>query len=244
MNYIFLTGLAGSGKSLLTQVLSESLEEDGWSVAKINLDPSAENLPYEPDFDIKDLVDVRTVLERYGLGSNGALIFSMDLVAANLNALMIALENYDYDYALVDMPGQLEIFSFRQSGPFILNALARDKLILFLSDVVVSSDIYNFLMNEILARMISLRTKSPTIHIINKIDLGSEEAEKIKKFISKKPTEASDESEKSLLLAYKHIKNISPETTQLFISAKTKENVWQIKALVSRIFKGGEDKKE
>ena len=61
MNYIFLTGLAGSGKSLLTSVISDSLEEDGWSVARVNLDPSAESIPYTPDYDIREFIDSKTI---------------------------------------------------------------------------------------------------------------------------------------------------------------------------------------
>ncbi|MFP3133506.1 MAG: ATP/GTP-binding protein [Nitrososphaeria archaeon] len=246
MNYIFLTGLAGSGKSLLTSVISDSLEEDGWSVARVNLDPSAESIPYTPDYDIREFIDSKTIFERYGLGSNGALIFAMDLLAGNLQAFLPVLESLDLDFAVVDMPGQLEIFTFRESGPFLLKSISKeDKLVLFLSDVAASSDFQNFLLAEIMARILSFRTNSPTIHVINKTDVSPESVEKIKKFISiKNSNELKNINEKHLFNAYRHIQKITPETTHVFVSAKTKDNIWQIKAYITRAFKGGEDKRE
>ncbi|MDP8023966.1 MAG: ATP/GTP-binding protein [Nitrososphaeria archaeon] len=246
MNYIFVTGLAGSGKSLLTSVLSDSLEDDGWGVARVNLDPSAETIPYTPDYDIREFIDSRTIYEKYGLGSNGALIFAMDLLAGNLQAFMPVLESFDLDFAVIDMPGQLEIFTFRQSGPFLLNSISReDKLVLFLSDITASFDFQNFILAEIMARVLSARTNAPTIHVINKVDVSPQDAERIRGFLEiKSADELNSLNEKHLFNAYKHIQRIAPETTHVFASAKTKENIWQIKAYITRAFRGGEDKKE
>ncbi|MGC8568402.1 MAG: ATP/GTP-binding protein [Nitrososphaeria archaeon] len=244
MNYIIITGLAGSGKSLLTQSLSESLEEDGWSVLKANFDPSAENLPYTPDFDIKEFVDSRTVLDRYGLGSNGSLLLSMDLLLANLNVISPVLESYDYDYAILDMPGQLEIFAFRTTGPILLNSIAQDKLIFFLSDVVVASDINNFLLLEMISRILALRMNATSIHVINKIDLDPDAEKRIREFerMARSQSQA-DVLQLNLFKAYRLMKKVAPASEVVFASAKTKENIWKLKAYVSRVFKGGEDKK-
>lgn len=246
MNYIFVTGLAGSGKSLITSVLSDSLEEDGWGVARVNLDPSAETIPYVPDYDIRELIDSKTIYEKYGLGSNGSLIFAMDLLAGNLHAFLPVLESFDLDFAVVDMPGQLEIFTFRQSGPFLLNNISKEnKLVLFLSDIIALFDFQNFISAEIMARILSARTNAPTIHAINKIDLSPQDTEKIKKYIEiKSPEELSSLNERYLFNAYRHIRKIAPETTHVLVSAKTKENIWQIKAYITRVFKGGEDRRE
>jgi len=47
-------------------------------VSFINLDPGVEELPYTPQTDVREYVNVRDVMRRYGLGPNGALIKSID----------------------------------------------------------------------------------------------------------------------------------------------------------------------
>ena len=56
MNSIFLTGTAGSGKSQLTSILTDSFIQNEKEVIAVNLDPGVNNLPYSADIDIRDLL--------------------------------------------------------------------------------------------------------------------------------------------------------------------------------------------
>ena len=56
-------------------------------------------------------------MEEYELGPNGALIAASDLIAVNLNSVKEELDDLKPDYILVDTPGQLELFAFKDSGP-------------------------------------------------------------------------------------------------------------------------------
>lgn len=123
MYTIYLTGTAGSGKSTLTSVLKKWYDERESDCAILNLDPGAFKLPYEPDVDIRNYVNIERIMEEYELGPNGALIAASDLIAVNLNSVKEELEDLKPDYVLVDTPGQLELFAFKDSGPYIVNNL-------------------------------------------------------------------------------------------------------------------------
>src|SRR5919206_351739 len=57
MESIFITGTAGSGKSLLASRLLQWYKDNQSYPISLNLDPGAVNLPYEPDIDIQNEVD-------------------------------------------------------------------------------------------------------------------------------------------------------------------------------------------
>ena len=69
---IFL-GPAGAGKSTLISAYAKWLSNiEGAEVLKVNQDPAAEYLPYEPDFDVRSIINTRDIALKYGLGPNGA----------------------------------------------------------------------------------------------------------------------------------------------------------------------------
>ncbi|MEM2991134.1 MAG: ATP/GTP-binding protein, partial [Halobacteria archaeon] len=84
MRTIFIVGTAGSGKSTFTASFSEWLKDNEQTVATVNLDPAAISLPYEPDIDVRDIVDYERIMATRGLGPNAALIASVREVAKNI----------------------------------------------------------------------------------------------------------------------------------------------------------------
>ena len=84
---LFIIGTAGSGKSLFTSSFSEWLKISKQDVAIVNLDPGALKLPYSPDVDIRNYVDVGNIMETYELGPNGALILAADLIADKIDII-------------------------------------------------------------------------------------------------------------------------------------------------------------
>jgi len=65
MKAIFIIGTAGSGKSLLTANLFDYYTKNGNFVGVLNLDPGVENLPYTCDVDVRDYVDLISVMKKY-----------------------------------------------------------------------------------------------------------------------------------------------------------------------------------
>jgi len=169
---IFVTGTAGSGKSLLTSKLYDYYTQNSAFAAVLNLDPGVENLPYTCDIDVRDYVDIVSVMKKYDLGPNGALVMSNDLIASKIDEIRNEVERVNPDYLLVDTPGQIELFAYRSSGKFIVENLTTDeKTSIFLFDGSLITTPINFVSLALLATSIRLRLNLPTINVITKIDV-------------------------------------------------------------------------
>ena len=175
MKVIFVTGTAGAGKSLLTSKIKEYYTKNATFPATLNLDPGVGSLPYSPDIDVRDYVDVNTLMEEYELGSNGSLIMANDLIATKIDEIQKEADTINPDYLLVDTPGQIELFAYRQSGPFFIeNFEAEEKMNLFLYDGTMISSASNFVSLTLLSTSIRLRLGLPTVNVITKTDLIQE----------------------------------------------------------------------
>ena len=180
MKVIFVTGTAGAGKSLLTSKIKEYYTKNATFPATLNLDPGVGSLPYSPDIDVRDYVDVNTLMEEYELGSNGSLIMANDLIATKIDEIQKEADTINPDYLLVDTPGQMELFAYRQSGPFFVNEFqAEEKMNLFLYDGTMISSASNFVSLTLLSTSIRLRLGLPTVNVITKTDLIQERLEKV-----------------------------------------------------------------
>ncbi|MEE8180893.1 MAG: ATP/GTP-binding protein [Nitrosopumilaceae archaeon] len=172
MKSIFLTGTAGSGKSLLTSKIYEYYTRNGAFAAILNLDPGVETLPYTCDIDVRDHVDIVSIMRQYDLGPNGAMIMANDLIASKIDEIQNQINNVNPDYLLIDTPGQIELFAYRISGPFLVQNLnLEEKMSIFLFDGALITTPVNFVSIALLATSIKLRFKLPTINVLTKIDL-------------------------------------------------------------------------
>lgn len=172
MKSIFVVGTAGSGKSLLTSKLYEYYTKNGAFTAVLNLDPGVENLPYACDIDVRDHVDVVSIMQQYDLGPNGSLIMANDLVASKIEEIQNEIDSVNPDYLLVDTPGQIELFAYRASGRFVAENISSDeKTCLFLFDGALITTPMNFVSIALLATSIRLRLELPTVNVITKMDL-------------------------------------------------------------------------
>ena len=87
MNVIFVIGTAGSGKSLFTASFTELLKMGKQKTVTVNLDPGVLNLPYAPDIDIRNKININQIMDEYSLGPNGALVLAADLIAEEAERL-------------------------------------------------------------------------------------------------------------------------------------------------------------
>jgi GTPase SAR1 family protein len=176
MFIVFIIGTAGSGKSMLTAAFSEWLKMSKQDVAVVNLDPGALTLPYSPDVDARDYVSIDKIMDEYGLGPNGALIMAADMLAEELEKVSREIEDLKSDIVLVDTPGQMELFAFRASGPYIAHELTREpKVIVYLFDAVFSLNPLNYVSNLFLSAAVYNRFLIPQLHVLSKCDLLSQE---------------------------------------------------------------------
>ena len=183
MKSIFIEGTAGSGKSLLTSKISEYYTSNGAFVAILNLDPGVESLPYTCDIDVRDYVDIVSIMKQYDLGPNGALIMASDLIASKIDDIQDQIGNVNPDYLIIDTPGQIELFAYRSSGPFLVENLTTDeKVSIFLFDGALLNTPINFVSIALLATSIKLRLNLPTINVLTKTDLIGDKLKDILKW--------------------------------------------------------------
>ena len=169
---IFISGTAGSGKSLLTSKLYEYYTKNGAFVGTLNLDPGVESLPYTCDVDVRDYVDIVSIMQQYDLGPNGALVMANDLIASKVDDIQNEINRINPDYLIVDTPGQIELFAYRSSGRFLVeNLTSEEKTNIFLFDGALVTTPVNFVSIALLATSIRLRLNLPTINTITKTDL-------------------------------------------------------------------------
>ena len=172
MKTIFISGTAGSGKSLLTSKLLEYYTKNGAFASVLNLDPGVENLPYTCDIDVRDHVDIVSIMQKYDLGPNGAMIMANDLIASKIDDIQNEVNSVNPDYLLVDTPGQIELFAYRSSGPFLVeNIASEEKTNIFLFDGALITSPVNFVSIALLATSIRLRLNIPTVNVLTKTDL-------------------------------------------------------------------------
>lgn len=172
MKTIFIVGTAGAGKSLLASKIFDYYTRNGSFVGMLNLDPGVENLPYTCDVDVRDHIDIGSIMRQYDLGPNGALIMANDLIASKIDELQHEVDNVNPDYLIVDTPGQIELFAYRTSGPFFVqNFISEQKVALFLYDGVLVTNPVNFVSVALLATSIKLRLNLPNINVLTKTDL-------------------------------------------------------------------------
>ncbi|MGB9726843.1 MAG: ATP/GTP-binding protein [Nitrososphaeria archaeon] len=252
MYIIFLTGTAGSGKSTLTSVLKKWYEERESYAITLNLDPGAIKLPYEPDVDIRQYIDVQEIMEEYELGPNGAMVAASDLIAVNLEKVKEEIEEYKADYVIVDTPGQLELFAFRESGPYVAHNLSgENRVVLFLFDFTISSTPFNFLSTALLYNSLKLRLNLPQIPVLTKIDMNRRMAKKIMDWCTdphalEKDILMEKEGERYLLATeiFRAFSRLSLIPVPVPVSSITWDGMLNLGSAIANILRGGEEYSE
>jgi len=188
-------------------------------------------------------------MEKYGLGPNGALIMAADLIADESDNITKDIEAADADLVLVDTPGQMELFAFRASGPYIVNELTKEpKAIVYLFDAVFSINPLNYVSNMFLSAAVYNRFFQPQIHLLSKCDLLPEkEIETITDWASS-PRALEDSIEQKLegtkRLFSRNMMHVIYKLGIKFmllpVSAKTNNGLTNINTALERILTGGE----
>jgi GTPase SAR1 family protein len=246
---IFIVGTAGSGKSLLTSRLTSGYEEKGAHCISVNLDPGAVSLPYEPDVDVRNFLNIEEIMNRYQLGPNGALILASDLLATRLNDLQEEMDQSTPDYVVIDTPGQIELFAFRESGPYIIRNLRVDDFaVVFLFDSSLVSSPVNFISVDLLSASVQLRLGAPQIPVLSKTDLFKKEVPKIVKWSSNARALEDAISEQAQPSQYVLSQSLLRDLMRLDlgfrvlpVSSVTQDGMINLAAALARIFRGGEE---
>jgi GTPase SAR1 family protein len=246
---VFIVGTAGSGKSLLTASFVNWLQLQKQNAIAINLDPGVVTLPYTPDIDIRDYVKIDDLMHDYQLGPNGALIMAADLIADETERLNDEIATFQPDIALIDTPGQMELFAFRQSGPYLANELTKEpKALVYLFDSVFSSNPQNYVSNLFLSAAVYNRFLIPQVHVLSKSDLlPPEETKRIVDWSSdpyalETAIEEKLNGTKRLLTreTMRAVYRLGLKFLLVPVAAKTNEGFITLNTALERILSGGE----
>ncbi|MDW8092099.1 MAG: ATP/GTP-binding protein [Nitrososphaerota archaeon] len=248
---ILVIGTAGAGKSCFSAAYSEWLRDNMQSVGIVNLDPAVMTLPYEPDIDVREMVDYERIMATKGLGPNAALISSLREVARERESLIAEVESLPVDYVIVDTPGQLELFVFRREGRIIARDLARcgRSIIAYMIDPVVAVTPRGFASMVFLATSVYLTLPYPMILLLSKMDAVPKKylrrvsrwAESIDAF----EVDVDSSLSNVQILITKEVARIVHEIAQSWplhmISSRTLEGIGEMHASVTRALGEGED---
>jgi GTPase SAR1 family protein len=247
---IYFIGTAGSGKSSLVHAFREWMDMHGLDSVTLNLDPGAEAIPYVADVDIRDWVRLNDVMNEYALGPNGAQIVCSDMIALNTKDVVSTIDTFKSNYLLIDTPGQMELFAFRQSSSVVVEAFGKeDSFLVFLSDPQLSKTPSGFVSNLMLCAVTHFRFMVPFLNVLSKADtLNEEETEKILNW-SRDPYSLYDalgqeQGTSQTVLSielFKAMENIGMYRELIPVSSETPSGMEDIYNAIQQTFEGGED---
>lgn len=247
---VYFIGTAGSGKSTLTNTMKEWMTLRGLNAITVNLDPGAENLPYEPDVDIRDWISLQEVMETHGLGPNGAQIACADMLALNTADVKNSIDMFKSDYILVDTPGQLELFVFREAGKYLIQFLNPGRSIIgYLIDHALARSASGFISQLLLSMSTNFRLQQPQMNILSKADMLTGQEQDLIEGWARDPQLLYDAVLREDASVYREMSENIFHVLQEFGSLSSlqptgKENYMGIENLYTVIqlsFKGGED---
>ena len=171
-----ICGPAGVGKSTFCSRMQSHWQTLGRSVFIANLDPAADDLPYEPIFDVRELISAGDAAEELGLGPNGALLFALEFAADQSEWLESMIDGYGtYDILLLDCPGQIEVTAHVPVLPRILNTLRRAGWAVataWLLDATFATDAAKLTAGRVAALAAMIHLECPHVNILSKADLA------------------------------------------------------------------------
>ncbi|OCF71932.1 cytoplasmic protein [Kwoniella mangroviensis CBS 8886] len=176
-----VTGPPGAGKSTYCHGLHQFLAALNRPIHIVNLDPAVSIPPYPYSISITELVDLDSVMEEYGLGPNGAMLYCLEYLEANFDWLIDRLDEVlkndgGNGYVVFDTPGQVELWTNHDSLKNMVEKLGKLDYRLaavHLSDAHYITDASKFISVVLLALRAMLQMEMPHVNVLSKIDLLS-----------------------------------------------------------------------
>ncbi len=247
---IYFTGTAGAGKTTFVRALADWMKQAGYETTVVNLDPGSESTSLDPDVDIREWVRLDDLQDEYGLGPNGAQIAAADMIALKIFDVKQAVEELKTDYVLVDTPGQIELFAFREASKAIVDALSGDRsLVAFLFDPALARNAAGFVSLLMLSATVEFRFRLPMLNVLTKSDvLTPEQLRELTRW-AEDPGELHDAVTRDAPTPdvqlstelFRAIESLGPLAGLLATSARDGTGLEPFYQSAQRVFGGGED---
>jgi len=173
--------MAGSGKTTFVQRVNSYLNSKTPETPPymLNLDPAVSYMPFDANIDIRDTINYKEVMKQYNLGPNGGILTALNLFTTKFDQVLELMEKRadSVDYAILDTPGQIEIFTWSASGTIITDAVAATfpTVIAYIIDTPRTASPATFMSNMLYACSILYKTKLPFVLVFNKTDVAPHE---------------------------------------------------------------------
>jgi GPN-loop GTPase len=247
---VFVTGTAGAGKTSFVRAFADWMKTSGYDPAVVNLDPGLEGSELEPDIDIREWVRLADLQDEYGLGPNGAQVAAADMIALKIFEVKQAIAELSSDYLIVDTPGQIELFAFREASKAIVDALGGDRaLIAFLFDPALARNAPGYVSLLLLSATVEFRFRLPLLNLLAKSDvLGPEQIAEVvgwaeepdRLYDAVQVASPTPDVQLSTEL-FRALQTLGPVAGLLPTSAKERTGLEEFYRECQRIFAGGED---
>ncbi|MFX0068113.1 MAG: ATP/GTP-binding protein [Promethearchaeota archaeon] len=241
--YTVFIGPAGSGKTSLAHALGKWLEEAGYTANYVNFDPGCENLPYQPNFDIRTMFTVGEIMREERIGPNAAIIRAVQLMKEESNKIIRNISILKAEHILVDIPGQMEVFLFHEAGPELLRRLEKlgRVIAIFMLDATFASNPSGLVVAELLANAVELYLGIPTIMALTKSDMKvREDLDRLIDDPSYLEAVIKSESEgliKDLIFSLlKAISSVKGSSRIVKVSARTGEGLDELYSIIHEVF--------
>ena len=247
---VYFTGTAGAGKTSLVRAFAEWMRSAGFDATVVNLDPGSEADEASADVDIREWVRLTDLQSEYDLGPNGAQVVAADMVALKVFEVRQAVQELQSDYVLVDTPGQIELFAFRESSKAIVDALSGDRSVIsFLYDPVLARTAAGFVSLLMLGATVEFRFRLPTVNVLAKSDvLAAEQLAEVMGWSDdpgalyeaiRQDTPTPDVQLSTEM--FRAIETMGPLVGLMPTSAKEGSGLEELYHAFQRVFAGGED---
>lgn len=178
-----IIGAPGSGKTTYIKTMKDFYTKCNRKTMSINLDPANENDESFFDIDIKKLINLEDVEKKMKLGPNGSFLYCINFLHENISWLenQINQKKFEnFNYILIDTPGQIEIFTISPEFKEICEYLTNPKKLniklccVNLIECINICDMpkYIFSIFSVLNSMMNLAL--PQVNFISKCDLIKE----------------------------------------------------------------------
>lgn len=141
-------------------------------------------LPYDTLLDVcEEVVNLSSVMDELGLGPNGGLMYCMEYIEHHLDHVVGLIKSrvQPSTYLLLDLPGQVELYTHCTCVQNILTRLTKEldlRLCLVnLIDAHYCADASKFISAALLSTTTMLRLELPAVNVLSKIDMISQYGE-------------------------------------------------------------------
>ncbi|EEB05070.1 ATP binding protein [Schizosaccharomyces japonicus yFS275] len=171
----FVVGPPGAGKSTYCHGMYQFLSAIGRRCAVVNLDPANDHPAYPCAIDIREVLDIETIMETSNLGPNGALLYAMEAIEYHVDWLVERLQKLKDIYIIFDSPGQVELFTHHNSLRKVVTVLEKKlgyrPVAVQLIDSFCCTDAATYVSALLLSLKTMLQLDLPHVNVLSKADL-------------------------------------------------------------------------